>query len=98
MRMEYFETIAQETEGGIGLAVGSGNIEYRWKSEAIRSMLRYLDQGLPLEDAKAKTKLDTREWIKNHNAKRPKDYQGWVRWEGSADDAIEQVCRDIHQS
>ena len=86
------ESVAKKTDGGIGLPVGSGNVEYRIRSLAVKELLNvFLDKN-DLDLAVSKAKIHARELVARHNARRPKD-MNWQRWEGTADHDISRAQR-----
>jgi hypothetical protein len=90
----YAKQADKDITPGNMIPVGAENIGYRWKADAITSMLRHVEQGKTPEEAAGLARAEAREWIAKHNARRPKD-TSWQRWEGSADDAIDMVSREL---
>lgn len=95
---DIWERQAQSDEGGNGgLAVGCENINYRWKTDAMRAVMARIREGEDPIKATEAVKVEAHIWIKRHNARRPKD-TGWRRWEGSADDSIDGVLQAVLQA
>jgi hypothetical protein len=88
---------AATTEGGAGLAAGCGEIGYRWKEGVMYAFVDYVKQGMSIADAGAKAKDDGREFVKRHNARRPKD-TSWQRWLGTADSAVDTAVRILTEA
>lgn len=86
-----FEKQAQIDEGfAFGrVSIGAENIEYRWKADALRLLLRRVKNGSTIEKAVNDTKSDAKSWIRRHNARCPKDIN-WQRWDGVVDSDIER--------
>lgn len=82
---------AAKYESGIGLAVGAAGINYRWKSDALRSLVKLVHDGVSVDDAATTVKAEAREWIKRHNSRR-KDVS-WQRWVGGVDGTIDNAER-----
>ena len=78
--------------GGTGLPVGGVDIDGRIKADAIRQVMRLHQQGVPMDQAVAKTKADARRWFARHNQRRPHDVN-WKRWDGGADSHIEHAAK-----
>ncbi len=83
---------ARKTEGGRGLAVGSGNIEFRWRADAMRMVAQGVREGKTPQQAGKEAKVAARVWIAKHNARRPKDIN-WKRSDGSVDTNIDTAVR-----
>ena len=93
---KVWEDQARKTDGGNGIAVGAGNIEYRWKAEGMLDVLRSVKRGMSITAAVDAAKQTAHETVEKHNQRRKNIH--WQRWEGTADSNIVHAGRLLNQA
>lgn len=86
--------IAQQSEGGKGIAIGCRGINHRWHSGILLEMARDIDTGMLLSDVLIKARETGKKWIIAHNKQRPKDIN-WARDLTTIDSFIDTAQRNF---
>jgi hypothetical protein len=90
----YFNRDRKLAEPGGTLPVGPARFDESIKADVLREMLSKVNRGKSPQEAAAAAKELAREWVRNHNAKRPGDTM-WQRDEGTADPLIDDTMRSL---
>ncbi len=93
---QVHERSAQRSEGGTGYGVGGGEIDARWKADGLRSFVRRVNQGEPIESAARATKAEMAGWVERHNEQRRGDIN-WRRDPQSGQRTIDTAVAMLRQ-
>jgi len=91
----YYQNSANMTRGsGMSIPVGAAGFDEFIRGDSLAAYLRGLRKGLCPTEAIESAKVNAREVVKSHNARRAKDIC-WQRADMTADSTIEYAHRQI---